>query len=676
MKKHQGKMSGIFWRIFATSMLCMIIPMLASVPVVSRVSRKYFQEAASNALLSTAIEKRNQMELALSNIEKQAQVIANQPLLVDALYEASVHSKEPDEAVLKKISQNLEYNYELGEGLFENIFLMYRNRDIADGIGGKSVGWEDEVVGSAESLLVREARISPTTGRPVMTIVAPIKKNERHLGTIAMAIELSNVSEKIISSNSIDENLNNFFLNTSGLVISAEDPNYLLTLNFAEEPDLQDFYKNIEAKKTGVGFFTFEGVDYIAAYSHSSRYGMYFISYKPVKVYKGMLSTMNQLLQGVVLFAIIIATLIIYFSSKGLAKPILAVTEQAESLAQGNLFMKVPEKFLKRKDELGRLSNSFGVMILNLKTIIQQIADASNQVASSSQELYASGEQVGKAAENVGNRIMEIAAGAEEQSAQIDSALRSLKSLIQQIDEVNEKTDHMEKTTGNIIKDISRGSQSANESVNKINNLKMDTEEISKVIAELGHNSNQIGQIIELISGIAEQTNLLALNAAIEAARAGEAGKGFSVVADEIRKLAEESADASDRIAELIVEIRKGVDNAVHMMDNGIKSVDSSVEAIQENGDIFAAINKEAEQLKNIVADVTRSVRKMTESSLSFERTMQEINNVSQDFALNSQDVSASSEEQIAVTEEIVTFSKSLATMAEELSALISHFKF
>jgi len=204
----------------------------------------------------------------------------------------------------------------------------------------------------------------------------------------------------------------------------------------------------------------------------------------------------------------------------------------------------------------------------------------------------------------------------------------------------------------------------------------MDTEEISKVIAELGHNSNQIGQIIELISGIAEQTNLLALNAAIEAARAGEAGKGFSVVADEIRKLAEESADASDRIAELIVEIRKGVDNAVHMMDNGIKSVDSSVEAIQENGDIFAAINKEAEQLKNIVADVTRSVRKMTESSLSFERTMQEINNVSQDFALNSQDVSASSEEQIAVTEEIVTFSKSLATMAEELSALISHFKF
>ena len=112
------------------------------------------------------------------------------------------------------------------------------------------------------------------------------------------------------------------------------------------------------------------------------------------------------------------------------------------------------------------------------------------------------------------------------------------------------------------------------------------------------------------------------------------------------------------------------------MMDSSIKSVDSSVDAIQENGDIFASINREAEQLKNIVADVIRSVRKMTESSLSFEQTMQEINKVSQDFALNSQDVSASSEEQIAVTEEIVTFSKSLATMAEELSALISNFKF
>ena len=135
-----------------------------------------------------------------------------------------------------------------------------------------------------------------------------------------------------------------------------------------------------------------------------------------------------------------------------MTKPILTVTEQAELLSQGNLYMKMPDKFLKRKDELGRLARSFDSMILNLKTITQQISDTSSQVAASSQELYASGEQVGKAAENVGNKIMEMATGAEEQSAQIDSTLISLKNLMEQIDEGNVKTDNMEKTTTEMMK--------------------------------------------------------------------------------------------------------------------------------------------------------------------------------------------------------------------------------
>jgi methyl-accepting chemotaxis protein len=677
MKSKNSKgFTGIFRRIFAISLLCMTIPALINTVTLSRLTKKYFQDEAGHSLQNVATEKKNQMELALSSIATQAQSIANQTFLIESLNNALINSKDPDQATLRKISENLEYNFELGEGLFENIFLMYKNRDIADGIGGKSVGWEDETVGSADSLLVREVRASPTTGRPVMTIVAPIKKSNRHLGTIAMAIELNSVSEKIIDNVSSDEDYKTLILNSSGLVISSDNPDHVLSLNFQEEAGLQDFFETMGSEKTGVGFLTLDGLKCFAAYNHSSTYGMYFITYKSEKAYMKLLDAMKNILPGVSLISILIATIIIYFASRSMTKPILTVTEQAELLSQGNLYMKMPDKFLKRKDELGRLARSFDSMILNLKTITQQISDTSSQVAASSQELYASGEQVGKAAENVGNKIMEMATGAEEQSAQIDSTLISLKNLMEQIDEVNIKTDNMEKTTTEMIEDISRGSKSAEESVIKINNLKADTEEISNVITKLGYNSNQIGQIIEIISGIAEQTNLLALNAAIEAARAGEAGKGFSVVADEIRKLAEESADASDRIAELIVEIRNGVDNAVNMMDSSIKSVDSSVDAIQENGDIFASINREAEQLKNIVADVIRSVRKMTESSLSFEQTMQEINKVSQDFALNSQDVSASSEEQIAVTEEIVTFSKSLATMAEELSALISNFKF
>lgn len=388
-----------------------------------------------------------------------------------------------------------------------------------------------------------------------------------------------------------------------------------------------------------------------------------------------IINNLKLILFMVILVSIIISAIVIYLLSRKITKPILAAANQAERLANGDLTVYIPEASLKRKDELGMLANSFSGMIQNFKTIITQINETADKVAASSQELYASGEQVGTAAEDVGRTILGISTGAEEQSTNINSALLNLRNLINQINEVNTSTHNMQKTTVRMIDDITRGSKTASESIDSINNLKADTEGVSKVIFNLGNTSNQIGEIIELITGIAEQTNLLALNAAIEAARAGEAGRGFSVVADEIRKLAEESADASGRIAKLIVEVRSGVDTAVNKMDSSIKSVNSSVKAIQENGETFSVIYQQAEQLKGIVANVTESVKIMTESSRDFEDTMQQINETSHEFAANAEGVSAASEEQIALTEEIVTASKAMAEMSEELSELIKSFK-
>lgn len=671
-----SRFRGLSWRIFAISVLCTLIPMLISLFVASYFSQNYLGNSASNSLLNIAVEKRNQIELALTDLEKQAQSIAMQPCIVDSLSESMNNTSNPSDTDVQKISKNLQDNFKLANGLFENIFLMYKNKDIADGIGGKSIGWENETIGSADQLLIREAKASPTTGRPVITIVAPVKNNEKHLGTVAMAIELNNVSEKIIDGNSSENEFKTLILNSEGLVISSKEPKLVLSLNFQDKKTgLQDFYSTIKSNKTGIGYFTLEGNKYIAAYSLSSKYGMYILTYKPVSAYMKMINKLKTILSVVILISILLSSIVIYFTSRKITKPVLATATQAELLANGDLTVNIPENILKRKDELGRLANSFSTTIQNFKTIIMQITETSDKVAASSQELYVSGEQVGKAAEDVGNTILGISSGAEEQSSKINSALTNLTNLVNQINEVNTSTYHMQKTTMHMIDDIDRGSRTATESIDSINNLKADTEGVSSVIFNLGNTSNQIGQIIEIISGIAGQTNLLALNAAIEAARAGEAGKGFSVVADEIRKLAEESAVASGRIAKLIVDIRSGVDTAVNKMDNSIKSVNSSVKAIQENGDTFSLIYEQAERLKDIVANVTESVKLMTESSHDFELTMQEINETSHEFAADSEGVSAASEEQIALTEEIVSSSKAMAGMSEKLLNLINNFK-
>ncbi|WP_024832471.1 methyl-accepting chemotaxis protein [Ruminiclostridium josui] len=674
--KNAIKFRGLSWKVFTVSVLCMLIPMMISLFIASYFSEKYLGDSASNSLLNIAVEKANQIELALTDLEKQAQSIAMQPSIVDPLTDATINSTNPDTAVVQKISKNLEDNFNLANGLFENVFLMYKNKDIADGIGGKSVGWEDETMGSADKLLVRKPRVSPTTGRPVITIVTPVKNNDKHLGTVAMAIELNNVSKNIINSNSSKSDFKTLILDSEGLVLSSTEEKLVLSLNFQDKAlGLQDFYNTIKSNKSGVGTFTLDGNKYMAAYSNSDKYGMYILSYKPVSAYMKIINNLKLILFMVILVSIIISAIVIYLLSRKITKPILAAANQAERLANGDLTVYIPEASLKRKDELGMLANSFSGMIQNFKTIITQINETADKVAASSQELYASGEQVGTAAEDVGRTILGISTGAEEQSTNINSALLNLRNLINQINEVNTSTHNMQKTTVRMIDDITRGSKTASESIDSINNLKADTEGVSKVIFNLGNTSNQIGEIIELITGIAEQTNLLALNAAIEAARAGEAGRGFSVVADEIRKLAEESADASGRIAKLIVEVRSGVDTAVNKMDSSIKSVNSSVKAIQENGETFSVIYQQAEQLKGIVANVTESVKIMTESSRDFEDTMQQINETSHEFAANAEGVSAASEEQIALTEEIVTASKAMAEMSEELSELIKSFK-
>jgi methyl-accepting chemotaxis protein len=667
---------GLFWKIFAISVLCMLIPMLISLFTSVHLSKKYLTDSSSNRLLNISAEKRNQFELSLFDIEKQGLSIAMQPNVVDTLSKAKSNSTAPNEAELEIVTKNLEGNFELANGLFENIYLMYNNKVITDGIGGASVGWENETVGTTESILIRPAVGSPTTGRPTMAIIAPIKDNGKQLGVIGMAIELNALSEKIIDNNAADQNLKTLIVTSSGLVISSTDSELVLNLNFQEEDSgLQGFFNKIASEKTGIGHFTLDGVEYISAFSDSDKYGMYVLSYMPVTAYMKTIVTLEIILFAVILFSILIASVVIYITIKRIVRPILATAKQAEQLADWNLAMTIPQEHLNRKDELGKLASSFATMITNLKSMMGQIIDASGHVAASSQELYASGDQVGKAAEDVAGMIMGIASGAEEQSSQIDSALLNLNSLVKQINEVNESTVIMENTTTHIMDDINRGGKSVAESIDKINDLKNDTEGVSKVITDLGNTSNQIGEIVELISGVAGQTNMLALNAAIEAARAGEAGRGFSVVADEIRKLAEETSNASSRIAKLIVEIKNGVDTAINRMDNSILSLNSSVAAIKENEDVFSVINEQAGVLNKIVAGVTQNVKIMTESSHDFECTMQDIHQASQVFAANSESVSASSEEQIALTEEIVSSSKAMASMSEELSSLIRNFK-
>ena len=328
------------------------------------------------------------------------------------------------------------------------------------------------------------------------------------------------------------------------------------------------------------------------------------------------------------------------------------------------------------KNEIEKLGAWFNKFADVIRDLIKNIIDMSDNLAASSQELTATGEELSASAEDIGNAMQTVASGAEEQSAQVEETSATISELREQIKEVNDNSDEMNKRAENVMENIESGNQALNTTEKSISKVKNNTKTTASAINSLGESSKEIGEIVDLINGISDQTNLLALNAAIEAARAGEAGRGFSVVAEEIRELAEQSSSATEDIAKLIKSIQKDVKKAVENMEENESAVNESVEAIDTTSTSFTEITNQAEELENLIKNIRDEVERMNENSVNVKKAVDEISEVSETAAANAEEVAASSEEQAASTQTVVDASEELVDMVERLNQIVDQFNF
>jgi methyl-accepting chemotaxis protein len=364
---------------------------------------------------------------------------------------------------------------------------------------------------------------------------------------------------------------------------------------------------------------------------------------------------------------------VIYGMVQRMTRPITAAAEFALEVANGNL--KMAALVSNRTDEVGTLTRALNSMQSNLRELVGQVMTMTEQLSASSEELSASGEEVANAAEEVGAAIQSVASGAQEQSAQIEEAVTLVQQVVSRINAVSRRSEEMSEGATRAINIIKEGDQSVHQAILQVTNVKQYSSEVAVAVTTLGAKSEKISEIVNLIRNVAQQTNLLALNAAIEAARAGEAGRGFSVVAEEIRALAEESAKATETIASIIFEIQHNVTDTVTKMTTSTKIVDDSAQAIEETRTIFGQIQVVAAHLIQLIADVHQNAQEIDQNGERVHQTMDEIASVAMEFSGNAEEVAASNEEQLAATHEIVTSAKHLAEMAGELAHMVDRFK-
>lgn len=372
------------------------------------------------------------------------------------------------------------------------------------------------------------------------------------------------------------------------------------------------------------------------------------------------------------IIALVLSIILTVIISSSIIKPLQKSISFAKNLANGDL---TDSLILKSKDELGILTNALNTTGIRLKEIVAKIKATSLEVNIGSDQLASALESVSSSTNDIGAKIINVSDNMQDIATSVEDVNSNLEAITLSSSKVSNLTEEAKNNSLTFREHANKGKQSVDITVSAINHIENATKEVKSTISDLYTLSNKIGDITSMISNIAKQTNMLALNAAIEAARAGEQGKGFSVVAEQVKKLAEESASAANSIENMISEVKSKTDIAV----KNILITESKVkEGTTVANDAESQINLIIENMNTLVSSFEKIFTQVSNQALSTGNISQNMNNIVNNVQLLStvsQEINSNIEEQIAVTEEITSTSETLASMTETLNSMVEYFK-
>ncbi|QDP39814.1 methyl-accepting chemotaxis protein [Radiobacillus deserti] len=375
---------------------------------------------------------------------------------------------------------------------------------------------------------------------------------------------------------------------------------------------------------------------------------------------------------GITIGITILSLVIFYFVIRRKLKMLNQVTEAANKIADGEISStQLPES----KDEIGQLAHSFNLMSHQLKEVIVKLQGTGKQLLDSANDLSAVSEETSATSEEVGRAISEIASGTQAQASDLEDINQSVETLNNSIDTMNEQTNRIKEITNVSEKASSEGKEIVSKLRESNDQSQQASDKISVGITNLYNKSSEIAGITSTIESIANETNLLALNASIEAARAGEHGKGFSVVADEIRKLAEQSTKATHQVQEVITSISEETEKTVMVM---AESMNFSVELntnVQQTEKQFSSISDSiaatTEALTVLTAEIAEIVRHNTKITAGIQNTSA----VSEETAASVEEITSSVEEQIRAISNVAESAEQLTELNQELNEVLKAYR-
>ncbi|WP_406686886.1 methyl-accepting chemotaxis protein [Rossellomorea vietnamensis] len=330
---------------------------------------------------------------------------------------------------------------------------------------------------------------------------------------------------------------------------------------------------------------------------------------------------------------------------------------------------------VKSKDELADLASDTNQLIAGIAMLVKQVSEMAENVSASSQELLASAEETSRTITSIAETSSEIAAGSDQTTHRMSSSLEKMNSLEEAARFLFNQAELVRQTARDMRVVAEKGGKTVHASSTKMMSIEETMSNTSETVEALGQRSTQITTIIGTITDIAEQTNLLALNAAIEAARAGEHGRGFAVVADEVRKLAEQSRQAAKGVTEIVHSIQEEVNIIIKQNSDGVKEVIAGVEITNETNASLEDILSQTTKTTVVVDEMVDHIQETLNLSQEVATSFAHVNEIAESTASNTETTAAASEEGSAAMEQVTASASELSQQAEKLKELISSFK-
>lgn len=581
---------------------------------------------------------------------------------------SNVTGMDYQEELMKILVESKTFNQAIISAYFAEeeagALTIYPKADLGANFDPRERPWYQEAVEN-KAITWTEAYIDTATNQTVITLTKPVYENTTLIGVMGIDISIQTLTE-LINKTKFGNTGFAFIVDQNGHILAHPDESKV-TQDFSKEKVYQQM-----THETGSFTGNLDGKDRIFGYATNPTtqwklVGLLDSSEAESRSNASLLSILTTLAA-----ILILAVVLSIFIAKSITKPLIQLNTTVQRMANGDL---TATSDINRSDEIGQLARNFDEMVLRLQGMLRSIRTISEKVTDSSMTLVASAEENTAASNEVAITIQQIAGGTSDQA----EILQDNETAIMN---VTEKVSELDKNTKMIQEDSKQMLHVSKQGIDKVTDLKNQFDitsdlagQMDQAVQSLDKRSREVSEIVNKITAIAGQTNLLALNAAIEAARAGEHGKGFAVVADEVRKLAEQTENSLKEISSLIGFMQSDTVNTVQLIEHTNKQIHAQNHAVTDTEQAFHSITTTISETYSKFETISEVVDHINGQSHLIRSRAGQLAAISQETAAGTEEVSASIEETTASIEQLSQLATDLQDISKQLQNEISLFK-